>query len=72
VESNDAVQGIPLEVTIRRNETADRMIKRFSKKVRNDGILKEFTSKLYFEKPSVVKRRKRAKAKWESKSFVRK
>jgi len=54
----------PLEVTYRKGESADRMIKRFTKKVKEDGILKEFMSRTYFEKPSVVRRRKKMKAKW--------
>jgi small subunit ribosomal protein S21 len=56
----------PLQVTQRRGESIDRMIRRFSKKVREDGILSEFMSRTYFEKPSVVRRRKRSKARWNA------
>lgn len=59
---HDPVQAKHLEVTARPNEPGDRMIKRFTKKVRNDGVLQEFRSRMTYEKPSVAKRRKRAEA----------
>lgn len=51
-----------LEVTARPNEGTDRMIRRFSKKVRNDGILGELYLRRFYEKPSQARRRKRARA----------
>ncbi len=50
-------------------ESFESLLKRFSKKVQQDGILSEVRRREYFEKPSVkrkrkeaVKRRKTAKA----------
>lgn len=51
-----------LAVTPRPNEEPDRFIKRFLKKVRADGILQEFYLRQSYEKPSVRRRRKRARA----------
>ena len=48
----------------RGNEPVDRMIKRFMKKVRNDGILQEVYLRQGYEKPSVRRRRKAARARF--------
>tara|TARA_Y100000593_G_C4094482_1_gene230166 strand:+ start:242 stop:448 length:207 start_codon:yes stop_codon:yes gene_type:complete len=47
-------------VYLRRNESTEQLIKRFSRKVKNAGILEEYKKRMYYEKPSVVKRRKAA------------
>lgn len=65
MDPGDAVIGKHLEVVARRDESGDRMIKRFTKMVRNDGVLKEVMNRTYYEKPSIVKRRKRRNAIWE-------
>ena len=60
-----------VEVLVGRNEDPNRAIKRFMRKVKKSGILEECRSRMYFEKPSDKKRRKRAKSKYlnsESKS----
>lgn len=62
---SDAYLGKFLEVIARRDESADRMIKRFTKMVRSDGVLKEVMNRTFYEKPSIVKRRKRRNAVWE-------
>lgn len=72
VRPGDAVMARAIEVTPRENEMPERMIKRFSKKVRDEGIIKEFAHRTYFEKPSVVRRRERAVAKWNARRSVRK
>ncbi|MHA1951897.1 MAG: 30S ribosomal protein S21 [Candidatus Thorarchaeota archaeon] len=72
MKPEDIIGFKPLEVTLRKNESTERMIKRFMKKVRNDGILKEFSHRTSFEKPSVIRRRKREQAKWAAKYSVRK
>jgi small subunit ribosomal protein S21 len=41
------------------NEPFERMIKRFSRKIKKSGILEEVRNRRYYEKPS-LKRRKRA------------
>lgn len=53
-----------IEVKPRPNEDPERFIKRFTKKVRNDGILQEVFLRRAYEKPSVKRRRKRAQARF--------
>jgi len=62
--------GIPkkksnLTVYPRRNESAERMVKRFNKKVKKLGIIDEVKDRRHYKKPSEVKRlaKKRAIAK---------
>lgn len=69
---SDAFLGKPLEVRLRKDETADRLIKRFMKKVRNDGVLNEFLERRFFEKPSTIRRRKREMSIWNEKNRVKK
>jgi len=54
---------INVEVRLRKGETVERLIKRFTKKVRKEGILDEYRDKRYFEKPSLRKKRERIKRK---------
>lgn len=60
--SRDTSTTTYLEVKPRPGETPERMIKRFVKKVRNDGVLQEVYLRRHYEKPSQKKRRKQAKA----------
>jgi small subunit ribosomal protein S21 len=53
-----------LEIKPRPNEEPDRFIKRFMKKVRNDGVLQEVYLRRAYEKPSVKRRRKQAQARF--------
>lgn len=69
---DDSFECVPLEVTSRRNESPERMVKRFMKKVRLDGVLREHSSRRAFEKPSSIKRRNRAIARWNAKHSTRK
>jgi len=39
-----------------RNDTEERMIKRFLKKVKKQGIIEEFLKRRYYVKPSVQRR----------------
>ena len=50
-----------LQVKARRNESAESLIKRFNRKVKNSGIIKEVLERRYYEKPSVKKRKEKAK-----------
>jgi small subunit ribosomal protein S21 len=59
---HEPVRAKHVEVGPRNGESPDRMIKRFMKKVRGEGILQELYQRKAFEKPSVKRRRKRAKA----------
>ena len=52
-----------ISVRPRRRETAERMIKRFIKKCKKDGILQEVRDRRYYRKPSEIKRLKKAKRK---------
>ena len=53
-----------VETKVRRDENIERAIKRFSKKVKKEKILEDVRDRMYYEKPSVIKRRdkKRRKA----------
>ena len=51
---------VHVEVTPRKNESPERMIKRFIKKVKKEGIQDEWRQKfMYFEKPAAKRRRKK-------------
>ena len=51
---------VNVEVTPRKNESPERMIKRFIKKVKKEGIQDEWREKyMFFEKPTDKRRRKK-------------
>lgn len=50
-------------VVRRDGETVEDLIKRFKKKFSKSGVIKDLKEKMYYEKPSDKKRRKRAQAK---------
>ena len=52
-----------ISVRPRRRETAERMIKRFIKKCKKDGILQEVRDRRYYKKPSEIKRLRNVKRK---------
>lgn len=54
---DDAVQASPLEVRSRPGEVGERLIRRFTRAVKDDGVLREFQQRASFVKPSVVRRR---------------
>ncbi len=47
-------------VVIGENESFDSLLKRFNKRVQQDGILSEVRRHEHYEKPSVKRKRKRA------------
>ena len=47
------------EVVARDEESFDSLLKRFNKRVQQDGILAEIRRREYFEKPSVRRKRKK-------------
>jgi small subunit ribosomal protein S21 len=55
---------INVEVEAKKNEPIERTIKRFSKKVKKERIVEDYRERMYYEKPSEIKRRlkKRRKA----------
>ena len=51
---------VHVEVTPRKNESPEKMIKRFIKKVKKEGIQDEWREKfMFFEKPTDKRRRKK-------------
>ncbi|HAW79366.1 MAG TPA: 30S ribosomal protein S21 [Balneola sp.] len=54
---------INVYVTARKNESGESLIKRFSRKVKKEGIIEECKNRKYYEKPSVKKRRDKLKRK---------
>lgn len=47
-------------VTVEDNESFDSLLRRFNKKVQRDRILSEARRRRFFEKPSVLRKRKKA------------
>jgi len=60
-----------IKVTIKENETIDRALKRFKKKLDKSGTLKEFRERKHFTKPSVERRVIIGKAKYRE-EYLRK
>ena len=48
---------INVEVCPKKNESIERTIKRFSKKIKKERVIEEFKENMYYEKPSEVKKR---------------
>ena len=48
------------EVTAGTEESFDSLLRRFNKRVQQDGILAELRRKEYYEKPSIKRKRKKA------------
>tara|TARA_A100001515_G_scaffold34050_1_gene26466 strand:- start:6532 stop:6750 length:219 start_codon:yes stop_codon:yes gene_type:complete len=55
--------GINMEVVVRRNEDPKRAIKRFIKKCKKEGFLREVMDRQYFIKPSKTRRLKKIRRK---------
>ena len=52
-----------IQVKARRNEPAESLIKRFNRKVKNEGIVQEVLKRKYYVKPSVKRRLEKMKRK---------
>tara|TARA_Y100001938_G_C8057046_1_gene415024 strand:- start:1297 stop:1509 length:213 start_codon:yes stop_codon:yes gene_type:complete len=52
-----------LQVKARRNEPAESLIKRFNRKIKNSGIIREVMDRRYYDKPSVKRRKDKIKRK---------
>jgi small subunit ribosomal protein S21 len=48
------------KVTIENGESFDSLLRRFNKKVQRDRVMSEARRRRFFEKPSVVRKRKKA------------
>ena len=55
--------GINMAVVVRRNEDPKRAIKRFIKKCKKEGFLREVMDRQYFTKPSKIRRLKKIRRK---------
>ena len=53
--------GINMEVVVRRNEDPKRAIKRFVKKCKKEKVIEQVRKYDYYEKPSVKRKRARAR-----------
>jgi small subunit ribosomal protein S21 len=49
-----------VEVTAGQDENFDSLLKRFNRKVQQDGILAELRRREHYEKPSIRRKRKKA------------
>jgi ribosomal protein S21 len=63
---------VNVEVVLKPNESADRLIKRFIKKCKKSDIIKEYLEKTIFRSPSQKKRYKKAKAKHQREKDLKK
>ena len=52
-----------VEVRARRNEPTEALIKRFNRKVKNEGIVQEVLNRKYYIKPSVKRRMEKVRRK---------
>jgi len=57
------MSAVNIYVKARRNESAEALIKRFSRKAKREGIVEEYKKRMYYEKPSVKRRRDKLKRK---------
>ncbi|GIV38775.1 MAG: 30S ribosomal protein S21 [Thermonema sp.] len=51
-----------ISVTVKENESIDKALKRFKKKLDKAGVLREYRSRTFYEKPSVKRKRELARA----------
>tara|TARA_Y100000310_G_C20264405_1_gene615141 strand:+ start:282 stop:503 length:222 start_codon:yes stop_codon:yes gene_type:complete len=61
-----------VEVKRRENEPIERMLKRFIKKVKKEGIMEELRERSYYKKPSEIKRLKKERRKRIARDIQRK
>ena len=48
-------------VKLRKNETSENLIKRFSRKIKKEKIIEEYLERTHYKKPSEIKREKQAR-----------
>jgi len=48
------------QVVVEKGESFDSLLRRFNKKVQRDRVLSEVRRRRFFEKPSVIRKRKKA------------
>tara|TARA_R110000744_G_scaffold190929_1_gene310148 strand:+ start:16 stop:228 length:213 start_codon:yes stop_codon:yes gene_type:complete len=54
---------VNVQVRARKNESTENLIKRFSRKVKKEGLMEELKSRKYYEKPSAKRRREKVRRK---------
>jgi small subunit ribosomal protein S21 len=59
------------DVVVSDNESFDSLLKRFNKRVQQDGILREVRRREHYEKPSIKRKRKRASKRRKSARVAR-
>jgi len=59
------------QVTVGSNESFESLLKRFNRKVQQDGILAEKRRREFFEKPSIKRKRKEAAKRRKSNRVAR-
>lgn len=64
---SQALSAKHVEVKVRDGESGESLIRRFVKKVRNEGIMEEYMDRRSFRKPSEVRREKRRIARYRAK-----
>lgn len=47
-----------MRIIVRRNESIEKAMRRFKKKVESEGIMRDMKKKRYYKKPSVEKKEK--------------
>ena len=57
------MSAVNVYVKARRNESSEALIKRFSRKAKREGVVEEYKNRMYYEKPSVKRRRDKIKRK---------
>jgi ribosomal protein S21 len=58
--------GRPINVEVRprdRNESFERMVRRFVKKTKKEKIVERYRERMYYEKPSIKRKKERLKRK---------
>ena len=55
-----------VEIKLRKNESVEKALKRLGRQVDREGILKSVRERRAYEKPSVKRRRRKKKAKFEA------
>lgn len=60
------------KIYVDENESIDQAVKRFRKRCERDGIKRELKKRAYYEKPSMMRKRKKDQAKRKEMKRVRK
>jgi small subunit ribosomal protein S21 len=56
-----------IKIKIKENESIERALKRYKKKVQQTGLIKEVRSRTFYEKPSISRRDEKIRAAYRQK-----